>query len=238
MDKKISILSILLIIVLCGNFSFPQFALRVNWNYTTTAKVYLYPSSSDVFLRNSYFPLEDIYNYSAEVTYEILPDLLIGLNGEYIKKTALGRNITVIKNQFTETIEVEDGFKLIPIELSLYYRLPFSLQKFKVYIGGGGGIYFGSHIRNFGDASVSTYERKFAYGIHISIFMEYYLKDFLALSGGMKFRDPQFTVKNKYNKREVNYNGDIVIIPQENFESKINIDGTIFHLGFTFYLPK
>ncbi|GAB6282210.1 MAG: hypothetical protein STSR0008_09540 [Ignavibacterium sp.] len=238
MFKKISFLSIIFIIISFNNFSFAQFGLRINWNFTTTAKIYLHPNSSDIFLRNSYFPIEDIYNYSAEFTYEVIPDLLIGLNGEYIKKTANGRNLTIIKNQFTETVEVEEGFELIPVELSLYYRLPFSTEKFKFYIGGGGGIYFGNHIRNFVDASVSSYEHKFAYGIQVSIFMEYFVKDFLALSGGMKFRDPEFTVKNKYNKREVNYNGDLVTIPQENFESKINIDGTLFHLGFTFYLPK
>ncbi len=51
----------------------------------------------------------------------------------------------------------------------------------------------------------------------------------------MKFRDPQFTVKSKYSKKEVNYNGNIIRIAQDTFDSKINVDGVTFILGLAFH---
>lgn len=102
-------------------------------------------------------------------------------------------------------------------------------------MGGGAGYYIGSHIRKFGDAEVSNVERKAAYGIHVHLTMDYLINDFVSLRGEMKFRDPQFTVKSKYSKLEVNYNGNIIRLAQESFDSKINVDGVTFVLGIAFY---
>jgi hypothetical protein len=102
-------------------------------------------------------------------------------------------------------------------------------------MGGGAGYYIGSHIRKFGDADVSNAERKTAYGIHVSISMDYLIKDFISVRSEMKFRDPQFTVKSKYNKKEVNYDGYVIRLAQETFDSKINLDGVTFILGLVFH---
>ncbi len=228
----------LLIILLLIPFyySYPQyngnnFSFGVGAVYTTTAKVYLNPNSSDVIVRNQYFLLEDIINPSFDIRYRLSDPLIIGLNVEYMKKTDFGSNLRVNVG----TIEIEEGFRLIPIELSLYYQLPFSTEKFKFLMGGGGGYYFGEHIRKFGNAEVKNVKRDAAVGIQVSISMEYLLRENIGIRTEMKFRDPQFNLTNRYSNEYVTYNGRQIKPLQNPFNSKINVDGVTFILGAAFY---
>ena len=41
----------------------------------------------------------------------------------------------------------------------------------------------------------------------------------------MKFRDPQYTVKSKYSKTEATYQGNTIQLPEDAFETKVDIDG-------------
>ncbi len=234
--------SLLLIfsLLLFGSHSYAQynrnnFSLGIGAVYTTTAKVYLNPNSSDITLRNQYFLLEDIFNPSVDIRYGMTEPLIIGLNVEYMTKTDFGSTLRIFINNTTSIINVEEGFKLIPIELSLYYQLPFSTESFKFLMGGGGGYYFGEHIRKFGDAQVESVERKAAFGIHVSLSMEYLLRQNIGLRTEMKFRDPQFNLTNKYTKSTVNYEGGTIRLTQEQFSSKINVDGVTFILGAAIY---
>jgi len=211
-------------------FNGKNFSIGASAVYTTTAKVYLNPNSSDITLRNNYFLLEDIFNPAFDIRYRLTEPLIIGLNVEYMTKTNFGSNLRVN----VSTIEVEEGFQLIPVELSLYYILPFSTEKFKFLMGGGGGYYIGEHIRKFGNAEIESVEKQSAYGIQVSISMEYLLKENVGIRTEMKFRDPQFNLTNKYKSRSVNYNGETVNLLQDQFDSKINVDGVTFVLGATF----
>ncbi|MCL5030582.1 MAG: hypothetical protein M1480_16340 [Bacteroidetes bacterium] len=227
------------IIILVSSISFAQyngnkFMIGVNAVYTTSAKIFLYPNSSDVVLRNTSFPLQDIFNHGMYFKYKLSDDIILGLNTEIMTKTAVGPNLTVFSGNRTVTINVTDGFKLIPIELSIYYLLPFSMERYKFLMGGGVAYYYGKHIRNFGDAGVSSTETHIAYGIHVSVSMDYLLTDKIILHGGMKFRDPQFTVENTYTKKIVNYNGSSLDLAQDSFVSKINVDGVAFDLGLAY----
>ena len=229
----------LVIIILSAN-AFPQFnktfGVSINSVYNTSARIYLSPNSSDIILRNNSSLIEDIFDPSIDFRYRLSESIIIGFNTEYMTATSVGPNLTVFLGNSTVTINVEDGFQLIPLEFSGYYILPFSTEQFKFLMGGGVGYYIGSHIRKFGDVEVSNAERKAAYGIHVSISMDYLIRDFISVRGEMKFRDPQFTVKSKYSKRDVNYNGNIIRLAQDSFDSKINVDGVSFVLGLAFHL--
>ncbi len=211
-----------------------NFIIGVNAVYTTTAKIYLYPNSSDIVLRNTSFPLQDIFNPALYFKYKLSSDIILGFNTEVMTKTAFGQNLTVFSGNKTVTINVQDGFELIPIELSIYYLLPFSMERYKFLMGGGAAYYYGKHIRNFGDAGVTSSETHLAYGIQVSVSMDYLLTDHIIIHGGMKFRDPQFTVKNTYTKKIVNYNGSTLDLAQDSFVSKINVDGVTFDLGMAY----
>lgn len=227
------------LIFIISSTSFSQytkdFSFSVNAIYNTSARIYLTPNSSDVILRNNSFLIENFFNPSIDFRYKLSESVIIGISTELMKATSIGPNLTVFIGNSTITINVEDGFQLIPIEVSAHYLLPFSTEHFKFLMGGGAGYYIGSHIRKFGDADVSNAERKAAYGIHVHLTMDYLVNEFISLRGEMKFRDPQFTVKSRYNKKEVNYHGNVIRLAQETFDSKINVDGVAFILGVAFY---
>lgn len=211
-----------------------KFSAGINGVYTTTAEIYLNPNSSDPILRNNAFEISDIFSPALDFRYRLSDAIIIGLSTEYMKATAIGPNLTAFVGNSTVTINVTDGFLLIPIELSGYYILPFSTEKFKFLMGGGAGYYYGKHIRNFGDVSVRTVSRNFAYGIQVSVSMDYMILDNLSVHSAMKFRDPQFKVENAYNELEVNYKNQKIILAQREFSSKIDVNGVTFILGFSF----
>lgn len=212
-----------------------NFSISLNAVYNSSARIYLNPNSSDIILRNNSFLIENFFNPAIDIRYRILESLVLGFSTEYMKAVSVGPNLTVFLGNSTVTINVEDGFRLIPLEFSVHYIMPFSTERFKFLMGVGAGYYIGSHLRKFGDAEVSNAERKFAYGIHVHITMDYMIENFVSLRGEMKFRDPQFIVKSRYNKMEVNYNGNIIRLAQESFDSKINIDGVTFIIGLAFH---
>jgi len=205
--------------------------LRIYYNYTTDAKIYYFPNSSDYQLRNSFLPLNGITNFGAEFRYNASRYLDFAINLEYIHVTKTVENFTVIYMEHPEVVSVVDGFYLYPVELLLHYKLPFSSDKWKFSFGGGFGLYYGGQIRDVGNAEVVTIERKLGYSILVGFDLDYYFHQYLFLTAGMKFRDPEFRITSKYNKRMINYGGREVLIPQESFDSKINVDGICFRLG-------
>ena len=44
----------------------------------------------------------------------------------------------------------------------------------------------------------------------------------------------QFKVKSAYNKLEVNYENQTILLAQKTFDSKIDVDGVTFILGFSY----
>ena len=162
---KIALILFVISVPIFAQFNGNHFSISMNAVYTTSAKIYLSPNSSDEILRNSSFPLTDIVNPSIDIRYRLYDDVIIGLSTEFMKHTQFGKNLTVFIENNTETINVEDGFKLIPIELSIHYLMPFSTDKFKFLMGGGGAYYIGSQIRKFRDEEVSNIERKAAFGM-------------------------------------------------------------------------
>ncbi|MFZ0454630.1 MAG: hypothetical protein WAM24_12875 [Ignavibacteriaceae bacterium] len=212
-----------------------DFGVGLNFVYTTNARIYLTPNSSNPVERNSFFGLTDIINPGINIRYKLVNNVLLDLNLEYMQNTATGNNEKVITSTGLRYIKVEDGFKLIPIELSVYYLIPFSTEKFKFLMGGGMGYYYGSMIRKFGNAEVTNVERNSAYGIQVAVDVNYLLLENIAFKLEMKFRDPQFTVKSRYDNKEYDYNGAKVTVTRQEFDSKIDVNGVVFVLGTVFY---
>ncbi len=211
-----------------------DFSLGIYGFYTTSASIFLNPNASDIVLRNSSFDIEDIFNPGADIRFRVSEPLILGLSVEYMNITETVPNLNVFLGGSIVTIEVEDGFKLIPIEFTAYYLLPFSTEGFKFLMGGGLGYYNGEFIRKVGEAEVTSVQEENAIGIHVSVSMDYIPINNVAVRFQMKFRDPQFTVTSHYSRTEVEYEGNVIILPEESFETKINVDGITFMLGAAF----
>lgn len=238
MNKTKLLILQFLFLAFTGNAQYNEhnFGVAINMVYTTSAEVFLNPNSSDIVLRNESFLVEDIINPGIDLRYRISDEFILGLNIEYIKKTASGPNLTAFVGSRVFVFEVEDGFKVIPIELTAHYFFPFSTEQFKFAMGGGIGYYRGEFIRKFSDTELSILERKLAIGIHVSGSMDYMFLDNLSLRFEMKFRDPQFNVISKYTKTELIFEGNTIVLPEDSFETKVNINGVTFVLGAVIHL--
>ena len=66
--------------------------------------------------------------------------------------------------------------------------------------------------------------------------MDYLIYDYLSVRGEMKFRDPQFEVKSKYDKTDVDILGHTYVLPQNSYDTKFNVDGITFTAGVVLHL--
>ena len=227
---------IVLLPILISTGSFAQFGtgkigIAVNAVYTTSAEIFLNPNSSNSEVRNKSFTLENIWNPGLDVRYRFSNEFILGLNIEYVRKTANAPNLTAFIGSQVFVFEVEDGLSVIPIELTAHYHFPFSTEDFKFMMGGGLGYYIGEFVRKFQDVDLEITQRKFALGLHVSASIDYIIIENLSARFEMKFRNPQYTVTSKYSKTEVMYQGNAIQLPENAFDTKVDIDGLTFILG-------
>jgi outer membrane protein W len=227
---------IVFVIILSSTASLAQFAagklgIAVNAVYTTSAEIFLNPNSSNSEVRNNSFTLENIWNPGIDIRYKFTNEFILGLNIEYVNKTANALNLTAFIGNQVFVFEVEDGYSAVPIELTAHYFFPFSTEDFKFMMGGGLGYYIGEFVRKFQEVELEITQRKFALGLHVSASMDYIIIENLAARFEMKFRNPQFTVTSKYSKTEIMYEGNVIELPENAFETKVDIDGLTFVFG-------
>lgn len=237
MKPFIKIIIILVSFFILSKTTFAQYensnlGIAVNYSYTTSSKLYLSPNAQDPILRNQNVEMGGAKSYGIDIRYRISEPLIIGLSAEYLKNTKNHDEFSV--GGFV--IDIDDGFELIPVELTLYYLVPFSTEKFKFYMGAGAGLYFGKHIRNFSDVSVSDIGSETTYGIQVATGMDYVANEFISLRVEMRFRDPELDMKSKYSKQIFEYRGRSLLLSRETFETKSNVDGMTFLVGIVFRL--
>jgi outer membrane protein W len=228
---------IILILFLLGqSFSFSQlngerFSLFIGGDYITSAQIFLNPNSSDVIIRNQAFEITDLFSPVIDLRYSITDEILIGLSTEYISKNTKGYNQTVLEGSHLVKYEVDDGVTFIPIELSIYYYMPFSTENFSFIMGGGIGYYPGYHTRTLGDIKISNEKNNNSFGMLVSIGMEYRVFKQIGIQYNMKFRDPENKVTSRYKDSSFNYNGSPRTIDNTEFTTKINLNGISFLAG-------
>lgn len=221
-----------------AQFSQSKISVALNAVYTTSAEIFLNPNSSSNEIRNKSFTLEDIWNPGLDIRYRFSDEFILGLNIEYMKKTAFAPNLTAFVGNQVFVFEVEDGLGVIPIEITAHYFFPFSTEELKFMMGGGLGYYIGEFVRKFHDAELEILQRKFSLGLHVSASMDYMIFDYLSARFEMKFRNPQYTVSSKYSKTTVEVEGipEPVTLLESPFDTKVDIDGLTFVLGLVFHI--
>lgn len=212
-----------------------EFGISASYSYTTSSKLFYFPKAEDPFLRNQSVSLEDISSISFELKYRVSEAIIAGLNVGYMDHSGYIKPVTVIGDAGVVNLEANDGFTMIPVELSIYYFLPFSSDNFKFYMGGGAGFYLGNHTRSLGSLEVENVQRENAYGIHVLVGMDYMIYDFLSVKGEMKFRDPEFEVVNSYKDNTINYRGKEYFVSGNKYDAGVNIDGIMFTIGVAYH---
>ncbi|MCZ7602010.1 MAG: hypothetical protein QY331_13090 [Melioribacteraceae bacterium] len=232
--KNLPVILILFTTTLFAQYNGNDFGIYLAANYTTSARFFLNPDATQKLIREDNVELVDNYSGSIEFRYRLTESIIIGLGTEYIEKVSKERNVIGFHPQLAG-VEVEEGYRMIPVEASIYYFIPFSTDDLKFYMGGGLGIYFGEYIRDFANVSLENTGRDFAWGIHGRMGMDYMVTNYFSVRGEMKFRDPDFRMESKYNKEFFVFRGEARSLPQEPFPTKVNIDGMTFAIGLVFH---
>lgn len=207
------------------------FTLTVGAGYGTASRMIPYPRVSDFDLREADVSLGSFLFPQIAVGYSFTDDIEGVLSLEYASKTSEFYGQTVDSDAGTIFIPVKDGYSFIPFELTLAYTLPFSSESFRLFIGGGGGLYFISSKREVAGIKPGSGGSKTGYGIHIVSGIDYYLNETTGVSFSMKFRDPEVEFKGEYETVNGSFNGKPVRLGSPVFNQKLSLEGTLFLLG-------
>lgn len=200
-------------------------------NYISSATIQLNPFSTDLIEKNSEIELKGGYGYGLILKYSLSgSDLYVGLATEFIR---------IEDNEFVETLEqdtsiirgrVSEKIEMIPIELSVYFTLPQVVNGLNIFLGGGGGIYFGNRTRQFGGMTTTTENKRPMVGVLVLVGAEYQLFKNFSVYFETRFRQAEYRVKSVFPRNYIIYEG-IPYYFNPVLNSKIFIDGIKLSLG-------
>ena len=210
-------------------------SLSIPGNYISSASIQLYPNSNNIIERNSFEELTGGYGYGVSLRKKFFrDDLYIGITTEYIE---------IEDSELTQLIQSDTNYLrvratervwMIPIEMSLIFNVPSITDELKVYLGGGIGVYFGNRVRKILDMETETKSKDALLNIHVLSGLEYFFEDNLAAMFEVRFRQAQYRVESSYPTGEAVIEGRTYTFEQ-NFNSKIFIDGLKLSLGIAYY---
>lgn len=190
-----------------------NYSLSIKFSYTTSSKIFLNPNSADLMLRGKYFSIDNVYGGGIEVRSKINnTHIQVGLSADYVAKL-----------EDVQPTNSKDGFWAIPIELTGYFYIPILEGDFKIFIGGGGGVYFGERTYSIVQTTTRVVERSPGGGIHILGGIDYFFFKGFGIRGQMKFRDVQF-------KTTTELEGSTL----DDLKSQVNIDGMTIEIGLVY----
>jgi len=205
-----------------------MFSVAAKGNLTTAARLFLNPNATDAFSRAQSVSFTDFFGYGIEVMYHIPGTTLsLGLSADYITS----RDTRTIVATAQRVVPVEDGYRVLPVEVTGYFRIPITDGPFGVFMGGGLGVYFGEREYRVADVTAASTGTRPGFGIHVLGGVQYAFTEWFTLSAEMKFRDAQFEATNAFAVPNVRYGDILVTLPQKPFDSSIHTDGMVLQIG-------
>jgi len=209
------------------------FSVLLKGNLTTTGRLFPNPGATDPLARAQSYGFVDFFGYGFEVQYHIAgTNLSVGASADVIRSTQ-SRTIVAGAQRF---VPAQDGFRIVPVELTGYFRIPITEGSFGVFMGGGVGVYFGERQYSLAGLEAPLVSSRAGYGIHVLGGVQYRFTDRLSLSTELKFRDAHFESTNAFTQLQVRYGDTMVNLPQKPFLSSIHTDGMVVQLGAAFSL--
>jgi hypothetical protein len=208
-----------------------RFTVLLKGNLTTSSQLFLNPDAADIIAQTQSLALTDFFGIGAEVKYR-LPEtnIALGISADYIRARATSSILAFPRR----SIPTEDGYTVIPVEFTGYFIIPFSGETFGVYMGGGGGFYFGYRRYRLGDTEAPVVSKKPGFGIHVLGGVSVRFWGPLEADFEMKFRDLQFESENAFPSSPVRYNGTVINVSTKPFKSRTQTDGIVFQLALAF----
>ncbi len=214
-----------------------RLTLQVYATYVSAAELQNNIKSNISFLRDASIELKGGYGYGAEITFN--PnisnfDVLFYLSSEYLKVKDDGLVIRFENDSATNTVRFTEEYNMIPLEAGLKWNLPVSTDRFRIFIGGGAGIYFGNRTRSVGPFSTSPISRKAGLSMNVLAGLEYFIERNLSLDFEFKFREASFESQDRFDVDYITINGNIYSMDNPVY-SRLLIDGTRLSAGIKYH---
>jgi hypothetical protein len=200
-------------------------------NLTTSSQLYVEPKASDPVERSRYVDLTNFFGIGIDLRYDI-PDtrIALGLSAERIR---VRQSDPLIISE-TEFIPVEDGYDVVPVELTGYFIIPPSGTIVAIFMGGGVGAYFGQRVYSTAGLAASLLSSRPGFGIHVCTGVAVRFAGAFSVLAEMKFRDLQFSSTNRFPVSRTTFQGSEVILPSGSLDSNVHTDGITFQIGTAF----
>ena len=155
-----------------------RFTLQVYGTYVSSAELQNNIKTNVSFLRDASIELKGGYGYGAEMTFN--PDfnnfdVLFYISSEYLKVKDDELLLRFENDSASSSVRFTEEYNMIPFEAGLKWNLPVSTESFKIYIGGGGGVYFGNRTRSIGPYKSSAISRKAGFSMNVLAGLEYFV---------------------------------------------------------------
>lgn len=215
-----------------GKLTLQAFAM-----YVSSAELQNNIKSNVSFIRDASIELKGGYGYGAELTYN--PnisnfDILFYISSEYLKVKDDGLVLRFENDSAVSNVRFTEEFNLIPLEAGLKWNLPVSTERFKVYIGGGGGVYFGNRTRTVGPNKTSAISRKPGFSMNVLAGLEYFVERNLSLDFEFKFREANFESEDRFDTDLITIGGNTYSLDNPVY-SRLLVDGTRLSIGIKYH---
>jgi hypothetical protein len=201
---------------------------------TTSSKIYPNPNSPSFDLRTITLPFNSVLGFGGEVLLQQFgTHFYFSISAEFLSQVQSEQRLDGSINP-PRRVPVDEGYRLIPLEIGGYVYVPVGSQSWKLSMGGGVGAYYTERIYRVAGVTAEPVGNRFGYGIHVGINTEFFVLPGVAVMGGLKFRDPEVDVRNKFTTPSIAYGTGIIVFPQGEFPSRINVDGMTLSVGMRF----
>ncbi|MBI3189901.1 MAG: hypothetical protein HYZ33_04570 [Ignavibacteriales bacterium] len=221
----------LVVMVFCFQEAHAQrslYTVSINSSITTSSRLYYNPFDPDELLRNQSLLLSGVWGFGVDIRRGFEnSNIQVGISAEYLWSQ---EEIVIPANP--NNVITEDGFVAVPVEFSGYFSIPFSSESFRMYMGGGVGVYFGERQYTYAGIPSKVTERNPGIGIHVLSGFEFGLFPNVALRTELKFRDVQFDSTNVFPPQSIT--GSTIHPDEPPFASRMSIDGILFNLGLVY----
>ncbi|MCB0722872.1 MAG: hypothetical protein KDC42_11255 [Ignavibacteriae bacterium] len=212
-----------------------DFSVTTSVNYVTSASIQLNPNSTDIIEQNQIEELHGGISYGLSIKKKMFgDDIMLGLSAEYLHIEDDNQKERVFNGASTVNLRVTEIITVLPVELSVYYKLPKFTESFNLLLGGGMGVYFGTRERKILNLQTETNSTEQALNFHIITAAEYIISRHLSAVADITFREGEYRVDSSFPTNRVRVNGTTYMI-QQNYDSKIFIDGLKLGLGLSYY---
>lgn len=230
-----SILSVLAVVALLGRLSSqtqePTFSFALRGNYTSTSKVFTNPDSPSGALRGQFNSVDNIYGLGAELRWTVPGhSFAISLATEYLSRISAQTQLVGYTTP-PKRLPVEEGFRLIPVELGAQVFIPLGSERVQLTMGGGMGAYVGSRVLKVAGVEAVGRKTPVYYGIHVETSFDYRIRPGFFVRAEMRFRDPEFTSESEFAQPATQSGGVLILLPRAPFRARINVNGMNFGLG-------